>query len=738
MGAVLTASCITGALAIQPATRELTVVGTYAWMPGLQALWAVDGLSAIFAALTAWISTLVTLYSWQYLPGAQGEHESGRREAAYYGLLAAFTGSMLGVVTAGQVLQLYFFWELTGIASFLLIGFWHADQKARSGSTLGLVLTVTGGLCLLVGLIVLGTATGSWTLSELLAGGPPEDGGGNRLALCTALILVGALAKSAQFPFFNWLPAAMAAPTPVSAYLHSSALVAAGVYLIARLFPVLSTAWTWQPLLIGAGVTSMILSSLLTFRQGEMKALLAYSTVAQYAFIFVGFGLASQAGAQAALYAFYVHALVKAALFLVAGAVTHVTGRTRFDELGGLARLHPVLGALATLSGLALGGIPLLGGFYYKEELLHAAHDAGADGLMALMLVGGMLTLFYMLHFLNEVFWKRPPAEMPVATLPVSMGLPIALLAALSAAAGIVPAWLNRSLLDPALSSILQRPATFQVELELGAVTLLSVVVLGLGLGLWGFQFVGLVPKLPIHRLPERISLGGRAVLGAYSWLGERALDLHSGNLRRYLRVILASAAILVAVSWLAEPPGDLAGRGEFDLGLSLVLVVALVANAGTIWLRHHVVAAISLAIAGFALGCGFALLHAPDVALAQVLVETLAAISIALALKMTGIIHPERTLMLTAGRKDWGRWAIAAGAGLSVAVATLRASRSLPSEPVAAWYVANAPAMTGMNDVVTAIVTEFRGLDTVVEILVFATAALAVMGLFWKAPGDA
>ncbi|MBM3267941.1 MAG: DUF4040 domain-containing protein [Candidatus Sericytochromatia bacterium] len=348
-----------------------------------------------------------------------------------------------------------------------------------------------------------------------------------------------------------------------------------------------------------------------------------------------------------------------------------------------------------------------------------------------------MLTLLYTLRFLHDVFWRPPPANLPIAPLPVAMGLPIAALAVLSAAAGIVPDWLNRSLLDPALSAILQRPAMFRVELHLGAVTVLSLIVLGLASGLWSMRNLGLLRWRPLDRLPTRISLGGGCLASAFGWLGDRALDLHSGDLRRCLRVVLASAGGLVAVTWLAAPPPDVVVRGELDLALILVLVVALVAVAGTIWLRHHVVAAICLAIGGFALGCGFALLHAPDVALAQVLVETLAAISIALALMMTGLIHPESTTMLTAGRKDWGRWAIATGGGSAVAVATLWSSRSSPSDPVAAWYVLNAPAMTGMNDVVTAIVTEFRGLDTAVEILVFATAALAVSGLFWRAGDD-
>lgn len=761
-GAAATAGGFTLLVSILRPGRDPVLLAAFEWLPGHRFEWSLDGLGALFGLLTVWIGLLVTAYSWHYLPRAQAHHGSHRREAAFYALIAAFTAGMLGLVTSGHLVQLYFFWELTGVWSFLLIGFWHGEPKARQAAELGLTLTVAGGLCLLVGLLLLGTMSGRWTIGECLALVParsdivgglsgrageagevvvaalparagPVGAGVWWFEASAALILIGALAKSAQVPFLNWLPAAMAAPTPVSAFLHSAALVAAGVFVVARFFPLLSHASVWHPLLIGPGIAGMLMAGALALRQDEFKALLAHSTVAQYSFMFVGFGLGSPAGAQAGLYAFYVHAMIKAGLFMVAGSVTHLTGLDRLDQGGGLARGHPYLGVVAAILALALGGVPLLGGFYYKEELLHAAHDAGADGLVALMLLGGMITLLYMLRFLHSIFRGRARPAPIRERLPATMAIPMGLLAGLAATAGILPARVNALLLDPALSALLQQPVAYRVELNLGGVTVVSLAVLAVGGGLWFLWYRERVVRQWLSRLPQRLSFGGEQIVAAWSALGDRAVACHDGNLRMYLRWILFSAAGLVAFSWSVMTPEAIRPRGSLDPDLTLLLALAIVANLATIWVRHHVMAALVLAIGGFSLGGVFARLHAPDVALAQILVETLATISIALALQMTGLVHPERTTMLTAGRRDWRRWALAAGGGTAVALGTVWASQAFPENPAAAWYAAMALERTGMSDIVTAIVTEFRGLDTAIEILVFATAGLAVIGLFGK-----
>lgn len=739
LGATLTAVGVSASSLLAPPTPALEPLARLAWLPGLglELLVMRDGLSAMFATLTAWIAAMVTLFATAYIPHAQEEAESDRREATFYALLSAFTGAMLGLVSAGNLLQFYLFWELTGLASFLLIGFWHHQEAARMGATRSFVLTTLGGVAMLVGLLLLGTATGHWNFPDLLAG---RDGWRQApwAGVCAALLLTGALAKSAQFPFMGWLPGAMAAPTPVSAFLHSSALVAAGVYLVARFFPLFSHTDAWHVMLIASGLVGVVVGGLFALRQETFKAMLAYSTISQYAFIFLGFGLGSAAGAQAGVFAFFVHGILKAALFLVAGAVTHVSGQKGFADVGGLVHGNPYLAALAAAVALSLSGVPILGGFYYKEELLNAAYQQGAWILLATMLLGGMLTLLYMLRFLVEIFLDpRNPDQTP-CKLPYRMGAAITLLALAALTAGVFPGWINAYVLDPAIGSVMQRPVTFTVELHLSLVFLLSLAVLAFGAGLGAAWRHGRVPRGVILMLPLHFSLGGDRLVRAYDALSDRLLSLHSGNLRRYLRLELTAAIGLFALAWgaigWALPPAV----GALDGALALLLLVSLVSAAATIWLHYHVMAVIALTISGYAIAAVFALMHGPDVALAQVLVETLATFSIVLALRQTRLIDPQHTTMVSAGKLDWGRWAIALGVGGGVGWGTFWSAGHRPQDSIGAWYAEHGFAKTGMHDLVTAILTDFRALDTAIEILVFVSAALAVVALFGRLPAAA
>jgi NADH:ubiquinone oxidoreductase subunit 5 (subunit L)/multisubunit Na+/H+ antiporter MnhA subunit len=726
LGALLTALSISLGLLSRQATGPMTLLD----FPF--GSWVLDGLTGMFLLLTAWIHLLVTIFSWRYLPQAQVEEGSRRRDASFYALLHVFSGSMLAQVTSGSLIQLYVFWELTGIASFLLIGYWHQDPKAREGALRSLVMTTAGGVAMLLGFLGLAAIAGTSGLPELLAG-RLEWQSSPMLAGITALILLGALAKSAQVPFSGWLPGAMAAPTPVSAFLHSATLIAAGVYLLARFFPMLHAAPTWSGLLVPSGLIGGVLAGIMALRQAEIKALLAYSTISQYAFIFMAFGLGTVVGAQAGLYAFFVHAFIKAGLFLVAGAVTALSGSKRFDALGGLARSHRVLAILATILAFSLGGVPIFGGFYYKEELLHAAYEQQAWLLLVSLLGGGMLTFLYMLRFVTEIFWGEEPKESPAAgpgALPLSMLTPVAILAAVAMVTGIFPNWMNLWVLNPAIASVIQAPADFSVVLEPGGVFLLSLGVLALGGGIWALGSRGWIPERWIARMPRRFNFGGAAGLRLYTTLSERLLGLQTGNLRQYLRWELLACLGLVLVCWWGVDWGP--GKSEvFDPALALMLGLCLLAALATIWLTHHVLAVIALTISGYALAVVFALLEAPDVALAQVLVETLATFSIVMALRQSQQVHPERTKILTAGRNDWGRWAISLGIGGTVAALTYQIGRSHPPNSAGAHYAAEGFSLNGMSDLVTAILADFRALDTAVEILVFACAAFAVMGLF-------
>ncbi len=730
-GSTLTVAALTVAWSRWLPTVEFRPLLRLDWLPaaGLELVIAADGLSFLFLFLTCWVSALVTGFSGPYLPHAQHEEGSTRREATFYALLSAFTGSMLCLVVSGHLLQFYFCWELTSLASFLLIGFWNHLPKARAGALRSLGLTTAGSLMMLVGLLGLASVMGTWHLDELLlnaAAWPAMP----YAWLWTALILLGALAKSAQAPFSAWLPGAMAAPTPVSAFLHSAALVAAGIYVLARFFPILSSVPVWPWLLIPSGLVSGLMGGLMALKQGEIKAMLAYSTISQYGFIVLAFGLGTPTGAQAGLYAFFVHAFIKAGLFLVSGAVTYLTGEKRFCGLGGLARRAPMLAALATVLALSLGGLPIFGGFYYKEELLHAAFEQEAWLLLGSMLVGGGLTFFYMLLFFDEIFAGDEPPPPITTPLPPSMLGAIALLAGVSLLTGLAPNWMNRALLDPAISSVLQHPAFFEVELELGGLFLMSLAILAVAAGTWNLWRRSRVPWMQYLSLPDELTFGTGRLLRLYGFLSRRALVLHTGNLREYLRWELLAAVLLMAFLWQPVTWGPFMWAVPVDPAVTVMLAVALLAAGATIWLRFHVLAIIALTLSGYALAVVFALMHAPDVALAQVLVETLATFSIVLALGRSRQIRPQETEILSAGRNDWVRWALSLSLGGIVGGLTFWVSQHFPPESIGARYAQEGYRLTGMHDLVTAILTDFRALDTVVEILVFAAAALAVRAL--------
>lgn len=713
-------------------------LAAWTWLPGLgpgaEAVWVRDGLSALFGFTTAWIAALVTLYATAYLPAAQAEVESPRREAVFYALLSAFTGAMLALVSAGNLLQLYVCWELTGLFSYLLIGYWSHRADARAGAFRAVILTTAGGVALLVGLAVLGVLTGSWELQALIAGREAWREA-PWVGAVAALVAIGALAKSAQLPFSSWLPGAMAAPTPVSAFLHSSALVAAGVYLVARFFPLLGHAAAWQWILVGVGTAGALIAGFLALKQEKLKAMLAYSTVSQYAVILLAFGTGGVAGAEAGLFAFFVHAIIKAGLFLVTGAVAHVSGQVRYDAVGGLAHSNPVLTVAAFVLALSLGGVPIFGGFYYKEELLHVAYDQGAWGLLAAMLAGGLLTLLYMLRFLVEVFLDpRTPAQRP-GRMPLAMGVPVVVLAGVALAAGVVPGAFNAFLLDPAMEAVVQAPVRFVVALQPGAVLLLSLGVVAAGAALGSAFRWGAVLRGALRELPEGPALGGDRLLAWYGRGASALLGLHDGNLRRYLLVVLSAALALVAWCWTGTSWQDARLRDPIDWPITALLAMTVLAAGATMWIRFHVVAIIALTISGFSLAGVFALMHGPDVALAQVLVETLATLSIAAALWQTGLVHSQRLTILSAGRPEPLRFAIAAGGGGVVGWATFWAGRVHPPDPVGGWYAREAFAKTGMSDLVTAILTDFRALDTAIEILVFVATAMAVVALFLRRP---
>lgn len=728
-----TTGLVTHAVTSSDDARVVDIVHTD-WLGelGLSLHFIRDGLSELFALLVVWISLLVLVFAREYLPEANRHERSDRRQSTFHALMLAFTGAMLATVSSGNLVQLYFAWELTGIASYLLIGYWRNLPQARSGAARALGLTTAGGLALLIGLLLSGSMTHTWDVRAVMSSSPLHGG---LAEICAGLIIVGALAKSAQFPFSNWLPGAMLAPTPVSAFLHSCALVALGVLLLARTFPLLHATATWHILLGTTGIVGALAGGLVAARQVEIKSLLAWSTVAMYAFIFLGFSLGTSTGVRAAMYAFFIHAFVKAGLFLIGGAVIHLTGQKELEQARGLGKTHRQLAAYAIILGLSLGGVPLTGGFYFKEGLLRAARAEGAWLLLGAMLVGGGFSIVYMIRFLHEIF-VGPGEVGPRRALPWTMSLPIALIAALALFTGIFPEWMAPLGLEDAICQVTGTVPRIHVSIEPNPLFFTSLAVLAAGAVLWFSWHRGWLPRRWWERIPERFPLGGARLLGAYERIASACLRLHAGDLTRYLRRLLVSGLLLAVIGVTAAWPMPVRHASpEEAVSPSLLLAMGIVVltTAANLFTRSFVSFSLTLTLLGFSLAAVFLLLHAPDVALAQVLVEMLATLSVILAVRQSMRVDPLSTPLrdrLTGGA-SFARGAIALGVGIAAGVGTWLARADPPGARVGERVAAHTQALTGAKASVAAILTDFRGLDTLGEILVFTIAVLAVATLY-------
>ncbi|HVM21001.1 MAG TPA: proton-conducting transporter membrane subunit, partial [Egibacteraceae bacterium] len=420
-----------------------TVDASLAWVPAIDLVvdFRVDAFSLVMIGLVSGIGALIFGYAFFYFD--QPRHDLGR----FAGLLLAFAGAMLGLVTADNLLAVFVFWELTSITSFLLIGFQHTKGSSRAAALQALLITSGGGLALLAGIVLVAEAAGTYSLAAIAAA-PPTGGVVTAGVVC---IVVGLLTKSAQVPFHGWLPGAMAAPTPVSAYLHSATMVKAGVYLAARLGPgFAATVPVWRPLVVTVGVATMLVGGYRALRQHDLKLLLAFGTVSQLGFMMVLFAAGTEASVFAGVALLIAHAAFKAALFMTVGVVDHATGTRDLRRLDGLGRRMPAVATVAALAAASMAGLPPLGGFIAKEEALTAlAPGGGLDGGLALLWLAGVvagsaLTIAYSWRFWHGAFGAKPAAASREPTteahVPVlGFWLPAAVLAAIGLLVGIVP-----------------------------------------------------------------------------------------------------------------------------------------------------------------------------------------------------------------------------------------------------------------------------------------------------------
>ncbi len=713
----------------------------FAWLPaqGLFFVLRIDGLAWVFTMLVLAIGLLVVLYARYYM---SPEDPVPR----FFSFLLAFMGSMLGVVLSGNLVQLVVFWELTSLTSFLLIGYWHHRADARRGARMAFTVTATGGLCLMAGVLVLGHIVGSYDLDTVLAAGDRIRG--HDLYL-TALVLIalGALTKSAQFPFHFWLPHAMAAPTPVSSYLHSATMVKAGVFLLVRLWPALAGTEEWTWIVGGAGVCTLLLGAFIAIFQHDLKGLLAYSTISHLGLITVLIGIGTPLAMVAAIFHILNHATFKASLFMAAGIIDHESGTRDLRVLRGLRHKLPVTATLAIVASAAMAGVPLLNGFLSKEmffaETLHVGGDRNWWMSYAAVAMG-MFSVAYSLRFIS-IFFGTPAQDLPrdPHEPPRWMRFPVELLVLACLIVGIAPGISIEPILHIAVHAVLgsaapdydlavwhglNLPLFMSVAALMGGVLL--YVVLRRHFGLQQRERVPLIHRLNGAQAYETTML---QLTRAAEWLLRRV-----GTRRLQPQLLLLMIALLVIPLLLAGAPPAWTSIAlqDFDpLFAGIWLIGAGCAVAGAWMAKYHRLAALALiGGTGIVTAATFLWLSAPDLALTQLMVETVTTVLILLGLRW---LPPRLESIAAAPQPPHRVWlrrardlAIATGGGLALAALTYAVLVHPASDTIADFFLLEALGGGGGSNVVNVLLVDFRSFDTLGEITVLSIVALTVYAL--------
>ncbi|HEY8578582.1 MAG TPA: proton-conducting transporter membrane subunit, partial [Beijerinckiaceae bacterium] len=619
---------------------------TWGWMPslGLDFTLRMDGFAWLFATLISGIGCLVALYARYYM---SREDPVPR----FFAFLLAFMGSMLGVVLSGNLVQLSFFWELTGLFSFLLIGYWHQSAGAREGARMALLVTGAGGLCLFAGVLLIGAMVGSYDLDVVLASGDKVRAHPLYHA-ALVLVLLGAFTKSAQFPFHFWLPHAMAAPTPVSAYLHSVTLVKAGVFLMARLWPVMAgtDAWFW---IVGtAGLLTLLVGAYVAIFQHDLKGLLAYSTISHLGLITLLLGLNTALGMVAAIFHLINHAMFKASLFMAAGIIDHETGTRDIRKLSGLRRTMPFTARLAMVAAAAMAGVPLLNGFLSKEMFFEEAIAApspfpgAVDALPIVAMVASAFSVTYSLRFIHGAFFGRPATDLPreAKEPPGWMRLPVEILVLACIAIGVLPQATIGPFLHTAAGAIL-REATPAYSLAIWhgftLPLLLSVLAFLGGVLLYMLLQRRIIPASegpPLLAWIDARRMFERALAGL-SWRIARPVERFVGarGLQPQLRLVVLAAILAGGASLLLSGvgPGNLAATPLDPLLIGVWAMGATFAFAAAAYAKFHRLAALVFVGGVGLVACvTFVWFSAPDLALTQLLVEIVTTVLLLLGLR--------------------------------------------------------------------------------------------------------
>jgi multicomponent K+:H+ antiporter subunit A len=721
-------------LVLMPSIGEVmdgaTLLWRHEWLPaaGLALSFRLDGLGLLFALMILVIGLLVILYARYYL----AEQDPMGRFFAY---LLLFQGSMLGVVLSENLIQLLVFWELTSISSFLLISYWRHRDDARDGARMALAITGGGGLAMLAGFLLLGEIVGSYELSVILRSGDVIHAHPWYVPTLI-LILLGVFTKSAQFPFHFWLPHAMAAPTPVSAYLHSATMVKAGVFLLARLFPALSSSAEWTILVGGAGLITLLLGAYTALFKHDLKGLLAYSTISHLGLITLLFGIGTPLAAVAGVFHIMNHATFKASLFMAAGIIDHEAGTRDMRKLNGLWKYMPYTAVLAMVAAAAMAGVPLMNGFLSKEmffaKTVYISDASAVPWLPIFATIAGAFAVAYSLRFIHDVFFNGEPIDLPKTPHepPRWMKVPVEVLVVICLAVGIFPALTFGPLLATAAAATLQTDLpeySLAIWHGINPALIMSMVALTAGALIYMLRH-------PLIRWHER-TIGRIDARTYYMWLEQRLFEgarrlnraLHRPALQRMVWVLILGAVALAASGlWGHGPLGGNVALSALDPVSLLAGITLCIAAIGTVVLhRQRLLALLLLSVVGLVVALTFVKFSAPDLALTQLSVEVVTVVLLLLALYFLPGRTPVESSHARRGRDLM--LALAAGSGASLLT---WAVLTRPYETISGFFLENSVPGGGGTNVVNVILVDFRGFDTLGEITVLAIAAIGIYTL--------
>lgn len=728
------------------------------WIPtlGLEVRFRADGFGSFFALLVSGIGSLVAIYAISYLPELPRA-----RLGRFFAALSAFMGAMLGIALADDLLLLFVFWEITSITSFLLIGFWYEDEKARHGALTALQVTALGGLSMMVGFVIIGSAAGTFRLSTIVGDPVVRATVADSPLFVPALLFVlgGVFTKSAQVPFHFWLPGAMVAPTPVSTYLHAATMVKAGVFLLGRVTPLFAASALWSPILVTFGLATFVLGAAQAFVAHDLKAILARTTLSTLGLVTLVYGLG--AADQDALQLFS-HAAYKGALFLVAGIVEHATGTRDLRRLGGLRDSLPITFAIAVVAAASMAGIPPLFGFLAKEAFYAAILDSAAIGgvpglrwLIVLAAVGAnALVLATALTFIKGVFLGEKPHrskddgdhagahghdehghgshESPALWLSPALLATVALLVGLLGATGFTEDLVRRFSSEPQSHLHVSLLPTHVGPL------LLTLVTIALGIVLYRIRqaAVDLGTALVTTTMQERWDALLHGIADAATWFADH---WQTGSVRWYFSAVLATFVALVAVALerhglsLEQVRPDFSNLTFYGVSLCCLLIAATIT---VVRAQTRLAAALSLTAVGFFVSLLYVVYRSPDILLTQILIETVSTIFVLLVLFFLPVFRADG---LRATETAWnGAVSIAVGIVVFVMSALATSPGFRETRKIADDYLSRALTEAGGANAVNVIIVDFRALDTTGEITVLVVVGLCVYGLLRARRGTA